>query len=271
MPISTERPADRFWRAGYRVEVSAVIWALQFDENRPNSDVFLELRETDPRRVFFACLEAETGTLRWQIDSPGDAWWMRLVAVSGGTVFLHEYPNPELPEPRGLRALDAATGTVRWHDAQGVYRASDGIRAAVSWLDAIGSVQTEIRYLTNGQASTEPLGELPPSRTQVPHTYPASNAYFPVLADFVRVRTGHEPIRQMDYLEWADGDRIGISYYFYADDSLENRLLVVSRSTNTHWTTRIATEQKLGSTAFVVRDGRLFFVQDHVHLHSYVP
>lgn len=267
MPFLNQPLAEPFWRDQYRRSFAAPIWALQFDEAAPHDDPFLELRDGDQQRVQFARVDAETGTLRWQIDSPGHAWWTRLVAVVGGVVILHEYPNPELPEPRGLLALDAVTGETRWRYSDGVFGGSDGRQVQVSRIGEGLERTTELRLLADGQPSTGPMEKLPPSRTRIPTPYAPPNPYFPALATFVRERTGHEPVRVLDYLEFAD--RIGISYYFYAGESLENRLLVVSRSTGKDWQERIVREQKMGSTAFLVRADRLLFVQDHVHLHSH--
>lgn len=269
MPFSLQPSTEPFWGDQYQTSFAASVWALQFDESGITDDPFVELRDATRQRVCFARIDAETGTRRWHIDSPGPAWWTRLVAVVGGVVFLHTYPNPELPEPRGLLALDAATGEVRWRYPDGVFGGSDGRQVRISRLGDGLERSTELRYLADGRPGTEPLGELPPSRTRIPIPYAERNPYFPTLATFVRDRTGHAPVRVMEYLEFAD--RIGISYYFYAGDLLENRLLVVSRSAGTDWQERIIREPKWGSTAFVVRANRLLFVQDHVHLHSYAP
>jgi hypothetical protein len=249
MPISTEPSFGPPPNRGITRQLPAPVWAVQFDDTQSGTDLFLELRDAAAQRVFFACVDGARGTLRWLVDAPDAPWWTRLVAVAGGVVLLHTYPNPELPVPRGLWALDAATGTPRWHDPAGTWAGTDGQRLRVDEVGTDGERQSRIRYLTDGQPAAEPLGPPPPARTRVPERYRAGTAYFDTVAGYVERQTGRVPVRELEYLEFAD--QIVISYYFYAAGQLENDLLVVSQKTGTGWQTRLATEPRVGSTAFV--------------------
>ncbi len=73
-----------------------------------------EERDPDRKEVTFFCINSDTGQVLWQNASFGDRWWMGVEAVHRDMLFLHGFVTPEMPQHRGITAVDLFTGKKLW-------------------------------------------------------------------------------------------------------------------------------------------------------------
>jgi hypothetical protein len=73
-----------------------------------------EERDLQKKDVAFFCLEGETGRPLWEGRTFGERWWTGIEAVHEGVMLLHAFATPELPEHRGITAVDIHSAAVLW-------------------------------------------------------------------------------------------------------------------------------------------------------------
>lgn len=77
-----------------------------------------EERRIEEKKALFFCLDGETGREVWRQAPTIDSWWVGIEAVYKDTLFVHGFATPELPQHRGVVAVDLLTGNVLWEDPQ---------------------------------------------------------------------------------------------------------------------------------------------------------
>jgi hypothetical protein len=77
-----------------------------------------EERRIEEKKATFFCLDRENGQELWQNASPGDDWWIGIEAIRKDTVLFHGFATPNLPQHRGIIAVDMLTGKKLWEDQQ---------------------------------------------------------------------------------------------------------------------------------------------------------
>lgn len=73
-----------------------------------------EDRDIESKRTTFFCIERDTGEVRWKDIQFAEPWWIDIETVYRGTLLLHEFGNPSLPDHRKIIAVDLLTGQVLW-------------------------------------------------------------------------------------------------------------------------------------------------------------
>lgn len=73
-----------------------------------------EERDLTNKTVSFFCLNLTTGEVQWERLNYGEQWWMSIEAASETRVFLHRFATPDLPQHRGIVAVDIASGRSVW-------------------------------------------------------------------------------------------------------------------------------------------------------------
>lgn len=73
-----------------------------------------ETRDRERKRTRFVAISQADGRVAWQ-TAPFD-WWLGVEAVCGGVLLLHKFAQPDMPEHRGMFALDVESGRQLWHD-----------------------------------------------------------------------------------------------------------------------------------------------------------
>jgi hypothetical protein len=73
-----------------------------------------EERDLQKKDVAFFCLEGKTGKPLWEGQRFGERWWTGIEAVHEGVLLLHAFATPELPEHRGITAVDIQSAAVLW-------------------------------------------------------------------------------------------------------------------------------------------------------------
>ncbi len=83
---------------------------------RPTDAGAIVGEERDPVRkvVTFFSVNRDTGAVFWRDASFVDQWWTGIEAVHRDMLFLHGFVTPELPQHRGITAVDLVTGRKLW-------------------------------------------------------------------------------------------------------------------------------------------------------------
>jgi hypothetical protein len=91
--------------------VRGVLWRLF-----PSAGGLLvgEDRDLEKKTVSFFCLDDRTGAVRWKDLTFPEPWWISMEALHAGTLILHEFAAPDMPDHKKIYAVDAATGRIAW-------------------------------------------------------------------------------------------------------------------------------------------------------------
>lgn len=137
-----------------------------------------EDRDTSTKSVSFFCVNRVTGETCWSGKSFSEPWWIGIEAVSGSTIFLHEYATPDMPDHKKIHAVNLLTGDVVWsnHELKMLFAHDDRVYAVQDLFDkriffaldiATGTVVSEIdrEYLNTLQRT---LPDDPDQNTMYP-------------------------------------------------------------------------------------------------------
>jgi hypothetical protein len=99
-------------------DAAGMVWRLLFADH---GRIVGECRDREKKIASFFCLDEETGKPLWQGVTIEEPWWVGIEVVLHDTLLLHTYASPDMPEHRGIRALDVETGALRWRNDDLVY------------------------------------------------------------------------------------------------------------------------------------------------------
>ncbi len=117
------------WQPVWRHDARRHIWLMKFSGT---GAIVLELRDIERKQASFACLDEETGAVRWKDLSLEEPWWVGIDDIDGDMLFLHGYRKPDMPQHLGITAVDLATGRTRWHEPQRTFQFVFGDRVYAS-------------------------------------------------------------------------------------------------------------------------------------------
>ncbi len=75
-----------------------------------------EARNQDEKRVSFFALKGDSGAVLWQDLTLDEPWWAGIEDSSDGVVLLHKFASPDMPQHKGIIALDLLNGTYLWEN-----------------------------------------------------------------------------------------------------------------------------------------------------------
>ncbi len=77
-----------------------------------------EARDQDKKQVSFFALDAQSGAPLWRDLRLDEPWWAGIEAASGGVVLLHRFATPDMPQHKGILALDLKSGAQLWENRE---------------------------------------------------------------------------------------------------------------------------------------------------------
>ncbi|MDJ1497986.1 DUF4905 domain-containing protein [Cytophagaceae bacterium DM2B3-1] len=248
-----------------------LIWRVIPDLHKPY--LILEIRHSS-HKVLFAAVDIHQKTLMWTNWSPSERWWSSGVAADRGILFLQIFPDGQNPNPRGIIALNIETQQICWEqiELQFMQLASDGsvltrrIKEALPEYFTLDALSGKII-----QQSDAPLfpASVPSSSSIFPVHYTSEDDYFQIIAEFLSKTLKILPKNALEYAETKHS--IIISYYIYAEDQVENYLVVFdihSRVPLLH--EKIATQRTgIGKGTFFVFEQLLIFIKEQTLLLGY--
>jgi hypothetical protein len=121
-------------RPAWQFRAKGVVWRLI----PAPSGLFLgEDRSLDTKRATFFCVDHATGEVLWQDVATIEQWWLGVEAIHRDRILLHGFAQPDMPEHRGIIALDLFTGKQVWRrdDLKFLCAAGDAIFGSINMID----------------------------------------------------------------------------------------------------------------------------------------
>ncbi len=87
------------------------LWRIMFSDH---GVIVGEDRNTENKSVTFFCLAEENGSVLWRNKMFDEPWWIGLSGITKERLYLHGFRKPDMPEQKGITAVDLAEGTIRW-------------------------------------------------------------------------------------------------------------------------------------------------------------
>lgn len=85
-----------------------------------------ETRDLEAKMTRFAGVNQTNGRGMWRNSSFGEQWWLGVETVCGGVLLLHKFAQPDMPEHRGLIAVDVESGRQLWQNDDVKFEGADG-------------------------------------------------------------------------------------------------------------------------------------------------
>lgn len=87
------------------------IWRVVISDD---DKLILETRDTDMKEAYYHCVEIETGKNLWTGYQLDEKYWVGIEEVSAGKIFFHKYAKPDMPEHKGIIAVDIISRNTVW-------------------------------------------------------------------------------------------------------------------------------------------------------------
>ncbi len=100
-------------RQKWTFTAKGAIWRILFSEN---GMIVGEDRNEEEKSISFFCLNELTGKVLWHGEKFGREWWSGIEAIDGNTFFIHGYGSPDIPEHKGVIAVDVFSGRILWEN-----------------------------------------------------------------------------------------------------------------------------------------------------------
>lgn len=108
-----------------------------------------EERDVEKKETTFFCVSQRSGEVLWQNVTFPERWWIGIETVHRDVVLLHGFATPDLPEHKGLIAIDLLTGTHLWTNEECKFIIAGGESVFVSRGEAAGGEAVlEMEYRT---------------------------------------------------------------------------------------------------------------------------
>lgn len=80
-----------------------------------------EARDKDAKRVSFFAIDGSTGVPLWQNLGFEEPWWIGIEDVTDEVLLLHKFASPDMPQHRGIIALELKTGKRLWSNDEATF------------------------------------------------------------------------------------------------------------------------------------------------------
>jgi hypothetical protein len=119
----------RHVKIAWEFAVRGVLWRLL-----PSAEGYIvgEDRDIERKSVSFFCVERTSGRVFWKDLMLDEHWWISLDTIFQNLLFVHTFASPDMPQPRGIFAIDLSSGKTLWSNDEMtlISVSSDGLYAA---------------------------------------------------------------------------------------------------------------------------------------------
>ncbi|MFN6945901.1 MAG: DUF4905 domain-containing protein [Cytophagaceae bacterium] len=247
------------------ITFSGQIWRLLPSPSETN--LFVETRNADERETSFYAIDVLTGKTLWKgVDGLENKWWIGMESVQEEVLVLHGFGDKENPGHKGIFAVSAQTGKLRWRKDDLVYSGMSGnaIEATKTgseerfFLDSIsGNVLENVSY----DQKVNDRG-----RMTFPSHYPEGSEYYNIVSGYIKKYIKDDCVFAIDYLEFAG--LVIISYHKKQGEKLSLNLLVLTE-TNEIFAREILAENLTGISAdtFFIYENALIYIAEKTKLN----
>jgi len=107
-----------------------------------------EQRDIEKKEVSFFCVGQRTGEVAWENKTYGEQWWMGIEAVHKDILLLHRFATPDMPQHKGITAVDLSTGKQLWSHGDLKFATVQNATVVASKDSFEGSKLVEVHYRT---------------------------------------------------------------------------------------------------------------------------
>ncbi|MEW6511363.1 MAG: DUF4905 domain-containing protein [Bacteroidota bacterium] len=264
----------RSFRPFWEYRSKGVIWRLQ-----PAAGGMLvgEERDLTAKTVAFFCIDLSNGRALWKEKDFGEQWWTGIEAVYRDTLILHGYATPDLPEPKGITAVDITTGRLLWRrddlrciaTLNGCIRAS---RPAASVVEIDRRTGALVREMEGSESGTDPSAERSDEQLDdvvYPRDLEDDPAAFPERAELLRRVCSREKLAgPVSYIELGSAVVFGYSERVESTEgsppTFRTMVALMARGESEPRFSATIDESKSFPVygTFLVREGVLLFVRE---------
>ncbi|HCV43727.1 MAG TPA: hypothetical protein DGH68_09615 [Bacteroidetes bacterium] len=247
-------------------QTAGVVWRLV----PTDTGVFVgEDRMLDAKNVRFFCVDRKTGAVRWEGVSVAERWWTGIEAVHRDRVFLHGFTQPDMPDHKGIIALDLFTGRVSWSsdDLRFIFASEDSVFASKDTLGGRMICKLDLRTGSMVRSWEHEPEELSLDRSRM-QCVMGNGAVFPTLCDEVRMI--EEPALALAYEHCKKEAIVGpidvldrnelLFFSYHEKGNMDGQLQHLLKVADKKRATLVFTEMLEQNLRTVVPDS--FFVQD---------
>jgi hypothetical protein len=259
----------------FSILFDGTIWRMIPEET--TSSLVLEVRNADLHQTSFYSLHLHEAALTEITPVTDEQWWLGLQDAYQGCVILHGYADEQNPVPQGIYCYAVQSGKLLWQKPHYQYFSllKNSILTTEAGKKELYKLDLQTGILTATHTEPEDVtleAQLfANERNKIPRFplhYPAKHAYFDIISDFVKQKTGLHAIEAADYLEYKD--LVILSYYIYGDNKLENRLLISDTNSTIIFEDILALSLNgIGLDTFFVLENQLIFIKNKNELFSY--
>lgn len=257
----------------FSIPFSSKIWKLHFDSFAPY--LLIELRDETQLQTSFAWLDIQQNKLIWDSITLPENWWLGVWQIQSGVALFYQYENPEIPEVKGIQALQLDNLQILWEQKSWKYlRVISETKIAV--FDTLNKEGEElIANILDGKISKSakkyqksPQNQSFFQKTIFPFSYYPENVYFSTINEFLKNRFSLDLKEKVDYLEHKKW--IILSIYVTSANKMSNFLWVLDSSGNKVLDKCLASgiDEIAQDTFFIVEDS-LYFIENQNILSSF--
>ena len=104
---------DQKLKPTWEYKVDGLIWRVIPAES---GKIVGEVRNVTKKATSFFCLNQMTGEVFWEDLKFGERWWIGIEAIHKDVILLHGFSTPDLPQHKGVIAVDLMTGETIWRN-----------------------------------------------------------------------------------------------------------------------------------------------------------
>jgi hypothetical protein len=97
------------WR--FSAATGSIIWKLLIS---PDGILVGEERDPENKTGTLFAIDVRQGTTLFRDKKIDEPWWFNSEQATRENIYIHKFRKPDMPEPRGVTALNVKTGELRW-------------------------------------------------------------------------------------------------------------------------------------------------------------
>jgi outer membrane protein assembly factor BamB len=96
----------------------SIIWKLVIS---PSGILAGEERNVEQKKGSLFALDPKSGKMLWRGVELEETWWYGAEKASSTTLYIEKFPRPDMPEARGIIAIDLQSGKTKWEHKSGTF------------------------------------------------------------------------------------------------------------------------------------------------------
>lgn len=247
-------------------KLPGTVWRTLADPDEKR--LFLEIRNSETKRVTFSALQLDTTQWIWKEKSLDESWWINLAAVSSNIALFTVYTDTHNPDKKSVLAFDVTSEKMIWWKND--FSIAFASKTSVTGVDLKFGHKEVSLDLFSGQEIVKERVVLPVQQNfQVirPFHYQEGSAHFDTVKSFLERKCKISAVFSVEYCEHHALILISV---FTEPEDLANYLIVFNSDGEMVMKETLGEHLKgIASDTFFIFSGYLIFVKNKCELVSY--